>query len=386
MDLAFIRFYLNDFQSAKQGDDSNDVSISKNAYIQLLPCGVVSQFSKVKEGISFVGGIKVELVDSCENILDDVTNFFAYDTYVLDGLPQINWEFGKVGKDYYFKRLFLKITDLVNDNKYYSNSFIITSMDSELSTEFFYREVGRFRSIPYDLKSFYQRVRFYKCFYKDSSNNPNLKQYTQTSGKVMNYRNVTTFGKRFVFDKLDIGIDNRITEMFAHSIVYANGERMKLQEYSSEEVIGDTNFKTATFNLNPQGEYFDLPLQVLQPFEIITKEPSGAYTVDLFPSDIIAEFNQDITLGVGTIKIFDEFNTLITTFTQSDIVVVNNELTIDNSAFTPTLKSYYIIISEGLINGNGCNSFKITNPTDWTFTIGAGQYDPDDYDTTNDYT
>ena len=90
MDLAFVRLYLNDFTSALQGDDSNAVTIAKGAYIQLLPCGKISQFSDCKDGVAFVGGIKVELIDSCDTVLEDVTNFFAYDTFVKDGLPQIN--------------------------------------------------------------------------------------------------------------------------------------------------------------------------------------------------------------------------------------------------------------------------------------------------------
>lgn len=386
MDLGFVRLYLNDFQSALQGDDSNDVRIAKYAYIQLLPCGIMSQFSNCKDGVSFVGSIKVELVDSCETFLQNVTDFFAYDTYVLDGLPQINWEFGKVGKDYYYKPLFLKITDLVNDNVYYSSRFLMTNMDSELSTNFVYTENTRFRGIPYDLKPFYQQVRFYKCFYKDSSNTSNLKEYTQTNGRIMNYRNVTTFGKSFIFDKLDIAIDNRMNEMFAHSVVYANDERIKLQSYESKEVIGDTNFKSAIFKVNPQEQYYTLSYQLLEPLKLDLFTPGGYYTTISFPNDIVGVFNNTVTLGIGTLKIFDNFNALIVTFTQVDIVLVGNTFTIDNSAFVKTLKNYYITISDGLFKGLGCSDFKITNPNDWTFTIGTGDYEPSDYDTTNDYT
>jgi hypothetical protein len=385
MDLAFVRLYLNDFQSALKGDDSNDVRIAKYAYVQLLPCGVLSQFSRCREGVKFVGGIKVELVDSCETVLENVTNFFAYDTFIQDGLNQINWEFGKVGKDYYYKPLFLKITDLVNQNVYYSSRFLMTNMDSELSTNFVYTENTRFRGIPYDLKPFYQQVRFYKCFYKDSANTSNLKEYTQTSGRIMNYRNITTFIKSFTFDKLDIAIDNRMNEMFAHSIVYANGERVKLQTYESKEIVGDTNWKSAIIKVNPQEEYFTLGVQLLENLTL-SLIPSGSYTVNLFPNDIIGIFYNSVTLGVGTLKIYDEFNTLITTFTEEDITLVDNEFTIDNSAFTKTLKSYYILISDGLFKGSGCSTFKITDPNDWTFTIIGGEYDPEDYDTTNDYT
>jgi hypothetical protein len=106
----------------------------------------------------------------------------------------------------------------------------------------------------------------------------------------------------------------------------------------------------------------------------------------LFPNDIVGTFNQVVALGVGTLKIYDEFNTLIVTFTEEDITLVDNEFTIDNSAFTKTLKSYYIIITEGLFIGLGCNSFKVSNINEFTFEIIGGQYDPEDYDTTNDYT
>lgn len=381
MDLGFLRLYLNDFNAALQGDDSNDVRIAKNAYIQVLPCGVISQFTMCEQGISFVGGITVELINSCGDILQNVSEFFYYDTYVLEGVPQIFFEFGKIGKDYYFQRLFIKITDNTNGNIYYSNGFINTNLDSELSTEFVYKENTRFKGIPYDLKPYYQRVRFYKCFYKDSANVNNIKEYTRADGRIMNYRNVTTFGKSFVFDKLDIAIDNRMNDLFSHSIVYANGERVKIQSYEPKEIAGDTNFKTATFKLNPQGERFSLGYQVYEPLRLDTFTPSGRYTVTTFPSDIIGVFNRVITLGVGTLKIFDEYNELIATFTQEDIIVDGNIFGINNGDFPLTIKKYYVLISEGLFKANGCNDFAITSPSELTFEIGANNYNKPSYST-----
>jgi hypothetical protein len=119
---------------------------------------------------------------------------------------------------------------------------------------------------------------------------------------------------------------------------------------------------------------------------LLSFTPSGAYTVTTFPSDIIGLFNQDVTLGVGTLKIYDEFNNLIITFTQNNITLADNEFIIDNLGFDTTVKKYYIIISEGLFKGVGCNDFSIKNITDWTFEIVGAQYDSEDYDTTNDYT
>jgi hypothetical protein len=93
----------------------------------------------------------------------------------------------------------------------------------------------------------------------------------------MNYRNVTTFGKSFVFDKLDIAIDNRMNEMFAHSVVYANDERIKLQSYESKEIAGDTNWKSAIFKVNPQEQYYTLSYQLLEPLKLDLFTPSGYY-------------------------------------------------------------------------------------------------------------
>lgn len=104
-----------------------------------------------------------------------------------------------------------------------------------------------------------------------------------------------------------------------------------------------------------------------------------------FPNQITATFSQPITLGVGTVKVYKD-NVLFLTFTQLDVVIVGNTFTIDVTNLFPDFGNYYILISEGLFRGNGCSTFKITNPTDWTFTIIGGEYDPEDYDTTNDYT
>ena len=104
-----------------------------------------------------------------------------------------------------------------------------------------------------------------------------------------------------------------------------------------------------------------------------------------FPNEISGTFNQTITLGVGTLKVYKD-NILFLTFTQLDVVVVGSTFTIDITNLFPDFGNYYILISEGLFKSQGCFTFSITNPNEWTFEIIGGQYDPEDYDTTNDYT
>ena len=148
MDLAFIRLYLNDFAAAKKGDDPNTVQIEKRPFIVQQPCETFMQFSNCKDGVSFVGGIKVELITCNGTVKNDISSLFFYDTLMVNGLPQIRFEFGKIGVDYWTTPLFLKITDLINDNVYYSNSFLITNYRSHLSTRCEYTNFGRFNAWP----------------------------------------------------------------------------------------------------------------------------------------------------------------------------------------------------------------------------------------------
>lgn len=93
----------------------------------------------------------------------------------------------------------------------------------------------------------------------------------------------------------------------------------------------------------------------------------------IFPNEISGTFNKHITLGIGTVKVYKD-NVLFLTFTQSDITIVGTTFTIDVSNLFPDFGSYYILISDGLFNGLGCDSFKINKTTDWTFEIGSAQY------------
>lgn len=97
-----------------------------------------------------------------------------------------------------------------------------------------------------------------------------------------------------------------------------------------------------------------------------------------FPNEISATFNKPITLGVGTLKVYKD-NVLFLTFTQDDIVVMGSTFTIDVTNMFPDLGDYFIIISEGLFKGQGCDTFKISSITDWTFRIANAQYNKPQY-------
>lgn len=373
MDIAILRLYKNDFESAKRGDDSPAVYITKQPYIQLLTDGLISQKTNSLVDINFVGGIRVDLIDSCGNVVMDISDKFYYDGYLKDGIYQIDFEFGRIYTDFYYKSLFLKITDLINGNEFYSNSFCITDKGKELTSEIVYTAGERFAGVGYDLKPSYQRVRFRDLYYKDVANKKNGSEYVDTFGGLVNFRQTITRIKRFIFNQFDIALNDRIEEIFRHPAVYVNGQRYVLSEFKAEPIAGDTNFKTGELFLNPKEQYFTLGNQLFVDFNA-TITPNGRYVASSFPNNIELNFNKPAILGVGTLKIYNESNDLIVTFTEANITVVGTTFTIDNSAFVTDLDNYYIIISKGLFKSVGNEPFEVSARNERAFSITNGDW------------
>jgi len=94
-----------------------------------------------------------------------------------------------------------------------------------------------------------------------------------------------------------------------------------------------------------------------------------------FPNEIIGTFNRNITLGVGTLKVYKD-NALFLTFDESDLDVEDNVFTIDVTNLFPDNGSYYINFTTGLFTSPFGEVYQgITNTTDWAFTIGDGEFD-----------
>jgi len=98
-----------------------------------------------------------------------------------------------------------------------------------------------------------------------------------------------------------------------------------------------------------------------------------------FPNQIIGTFNRNITLQTGFITVYKD-DVLFLTFTESDIVLVDNVFTIDVTNLFPDYGSYYINMTEGLfIDSSNELSKPIYNNTDWAFTIGNPDFKKIDF-------
>lgn len=94
-----------------------------------------------------------------------------------------------------------------------------------------------------------------------------------------------------------------------------------------------------------------------------------------FPNEIQGTFNRNITLGIGTLKVFKD-NALFLTFAESDIDVEDNVFTIDVTNLFPDNGNYYINFTTGLFTSSFGEVYQgITNTTDWAFIISDGEFD-----------
>jgi len=102
------------------------------------------------------------------------------------------------------------------------------------------------------------------------------------------------------------------------------------------------------------------------------------------PNEIIGTFNRNITLGIGTLKVYKD-NALFLTFDESDIEVENNVFTIDVTNLFPDNGNYYINFTTGLFISTLFSEvyLGITNTTDWAFIITNGEYENTEY--SNEY-
>jgi hypothetical protein len=299
-DQAFIRLYKNELGLAKKSDDPNIAKLLYGGFIIQKPNETFLQISSGDTNITFVGGIKVDLIDSCGNVKKNIDDYFYYENVVdSNGVSQIAFEFGLIGTDFFNTALHLKITDLINNNIWYSNSFLVTYLNSDISTRFDYFNRSKLYNISYDLLPYTQSIRFANCYDDSPANKEEGKQYITSQGLELNYRQITTFKRKYVFESLDYAINDRFYALKNHQQVYCNGQKVTISEYKVDERKGDTNFLSAEFLINPQGQKFNYQNQLLEKLTLTNKIPLGQYTrqIPVYPN---RTFNNIFAMPFGS--------------------------------------------------------------------------------------
>ncbi len=370
-----IKLFKNDFNKAKVNANPSVATLVYNGFIQQLPTETFFCFAK---DISFAGGIQVDLIDCIGNVVQNIDNNFYYSEVNTD----IYFEFGNIGTNYYTKPLFLKITDLINDNIYYSNNFIITDYYAHLSSRFDFKNKA-----DNDMQS----IRIANCYHQDIEDKNEFSEYTQTNGKLVRYKNVTTDLNRYNIDAVDFSLGRWLNKLFNYDLIYLNGERVIVSEYKQGKRSGDTNYLNSDFLVNPQGTYYNWVYQLYEGLEVIETNPFESGAIFTLPSsetnnNLVVLFNKNITDYSGTayIKRHSDGTTLPIGFdTFSDNFVRFFDLNLDGQMEDlPDANGEWSIIIDGQAKaGNDVwNGFAFG---EWTFTISDAFYNSTYYNDNN---
>lgn len=384
VDYSFIRLTKNDFEVAKKGENPNVATLIYDGFIMQLPNETFTQRSNNDDGIAFAGGISVDLIDKCGNLVQNIDSNFYYTSFVDDnGVNQIEFEFGMIGQNYFTMPLYLRITDQINGNIYYSNGFLVTDYYKDLSTRFDYKNAN---------DTIVKSIRIANCFHDTQVNKLDLKNYTTTRGFQTSYRQVTTYLQKYTITTLDFFANNRLVDLFSHSVIYINSMRCSVSDYKTEDRKGETNVMSAEFTINPLNEIYNWSYQIYQPIQI--------NALELANNSIWTKTNFDYRVGTllnGCFLIqFDK--TLNDAYTDKAINwkiykngVLLRELTtaffldfsfkislgLDLSDFT---NGTYSLVVNPIQNLSGVENWNGIALNEWNFTIADGQYSNTDYD------
>ena len=384
MDNNFIRLFET-FDKAK-GGNPNITNLAYQGFIMQLPNETFLQQTSLKSGIAFSGAIQVDLIDNCGNVKKNINSNFYYESFIDDnGTPQITFEFGMINENFYTTPLYLRITDLVNGAVWYSNDFLVTDYDVNLSARFDYGNVNEYL----------QSVRFAKMYEFTPVNENSVKQYTTTQGKRVNSKSITTYLRQWKCDAINYDINDRLNELFASEIVFLNGQGVVVSDFKSNERKGTTNFLDAEFVVNPQNETYDWSYQVYEGIQINGLElPNNSiwtktdfdYRVGtLLNGCFLMQFdkilNDAYTDRAINWKIYKD-GALLREFTIAQFFDYSIQiyLGLDLSDFTT---GFYTNLVAPIDNISGAETFKGFALNEWIFTIANGEYDNTEYN--NEY-
>lgn len=360
IDKSFIKLYKNDFVKAKSGANPNVATLLYDGFIVQLPSETFVQETNSDVDISFAGAIQVDLIDTCGVVVKNIDNNFAYTSFIdSNGIEQIRFEFGLINENYYTKPLYLKITDLINSNIFYSNSFIVTDYYAKTTTRFDY-----FNNSDVVKKS----IRLNGCYYHTPQNKLDLKSYTTTQGFQTSYQNTPTYLQKYLIDQLDFLVNDSVTDMLCKEIIYVNNMRSNVSEYKADERKGDTNFLSAEFLVNPLNQLKNWNLQILPTFSLVSSIPINASISTTFNGLVSFTFNKNVTTTTS-VKLYNG-----TTLVATEIgVITNNIIDVDFSAYTFINGDYTLIID--LVTSN----LESTN-VNIIFEVASGQFLSTDFD------
>jgi hypothetical protein len=383
MDNSFLRL-LPTFNEAKQMFDSKQSKFIYYDCISLLPNESYLQITASKVDIVFNGSYKVSVIDACENELKDISERVTiFEFFDKDGIAQIAFEIVNIGESWHYTPVFLKFENTVGAERFYSNAFTVSDENLDETIILNYKSYGYFQGTDYKNANYFQSIRI-KSDFQNTEDATETATYTQTSGNVLSLNPTIVFPENFSIDYINNFTFRALAVALKSDIVYLEKYRVTDRpQLKNGERIGNSNLTSCEFTVHRNlDDKTSGSFQLTPILSIIGKTPNGVYnTIGFSTLYITANFNKNIILGVGQFKIFKINGTLVATLTELDFSIVGYNL-ISNSLISTIVSDfdqYYITFTEGLVTSILNEKISITNNSDWTFELSAGEYEKTEY-------
>lgn len=376
-DFSFLR--LNTSFTVAKSDELIDSEYFYNQTVILHPQEKYLQISNSSVDIAFDDSYTAELINCSGDVLLDITDkLFIVEAQDNNGIYQIAFEITPIGQDFYYQKLYLKLTQIGGECIVYSNAFLVTAEEEKNSFRLDYKSYAKYDGTHYNLFNYYQSIRLQGSFVlpipKEDS-----QIYTQLNGVIRKSRVIKSVDKQYSIDAIEsLNIESLFSALNS-DVCYLNGVRITtVQAPTVGERIGISNLFPLTFTagFNYSDTYTDV-YQILPALEFLSKSPLGYYTLATIPIVGLATFNQDIASNGLTIRLYDY---------DTDVLLNTISLTGTFNFTMPVLPNgnYYFLTN--VITDIYGQTVQITNKEDWKFSISVGDFSNADFDGTDFFT
>jgi len=384
MDYSFLKLY-NSIDDALNDNEFKDAGIHYYTSIQLFTDEPYLQMTNYEGGISISSDFTAFLVDNCGNTLSEITNNVFIEEFVdTEGNTQCKIEFVNIPSNFYGRAIIIKIVQATSDVIYYTRPIKITNQGSKKTYRFDYTNNSNLEGLSYVDAGCYQSIRL-QMKYTGKNNTSEVGEYYQIStSNNISTRFLKKVGGNYLVENIDSFTFDRLQEVLLHDIIYLDGKRITNKPILEQgDRIGQSNIFNATFSaFTNDTDTYEYTYQIFDGFTLSNYYPFGSYTTGTVFLTVSFDADIDMTLNTGSLKIYNSLGTLQDTFTESDMVVSGNTLTIPTS-LSYSDDQYYVNITEGLVSGLGVNNEAIVDNSTWTFRLKAADYSATDYSATD---
>ena len=389
-DYSFIRL-RDSFNDAKNLDYSPRVSLAYHGQTHLRTDESYLQITNTPTGISFQADYTVFVVDCSNEVLRDITdNVFIEEFTDYKGIQQISFEIVNIGFDFSLDNVYLRFESNTNANYvFWSNPIFISDFDTDKTALLTYRHNSIWQGFDFETVPYYNNIRI-RVYKNQSRNTINIGKYTETTGGTRGTRAIITPFTEYNAEMMDEWTLDRLNVALTCSDCYIDCVKVNYSdplEYT--DVIELSNYINTTFLVNRDlNNTLDIGFQIYEGIQITSLVPQNSYTLGNLPVLATCIFNEDISINTGSLKLYNSSNTLLHTFTESDLSLVGTngfQTNSDLNTYANQLDSYYILFDSGLIQASSGISFEgITNISAWTFSIAEPDFNSSDFNN-NDF-